>query len=201
MKKKLDKQSYKAIMVVIPKHHSNDNYYMYNDETRRIIISRDVRWAPFTRLSFYEGLDEVIRPDANREGQDENIQQVDEDEEENESNPERDINLGGRNDLDNMEDKIEEITRPQGRGSRMIHELKTNLNSEYFTPRHATRRRTDNDEINILEDEQVESNNIRSKYTIEHGRSIERKRKGCKEKISRVRNQQFYKEKFVGKGF
>ena len=43
MKKKLDKQSYKAIMVGIPKHHSNNNYYMYNVETRRIIISRYLR--------------------------------------------------------------------------------------------------------------------------------------------------------------
>ena len=61
MKNKLDEQIYKAIMVGIPKHHSNDNYYMYNVETRRIIISRDIRWALFIRLSFYEGLDEVFK--------------------------------------------------------------------------------------------------------------------------------------------
>ena len=157
MKKKLDKRSYKAIMVGIPKHHSNNNYYMYNVETKRIIISRDIRWAPFTRPSFYEGLDEVIRPDTNREDQDENIQQINEDEEENESNPEKDINLGGGNDLDDTQDEIEEMTQPEVRGIRMRHELKTDLNPEYFTPKHATRRSTDNDEIHILEDEQIES--------------------------------------------
>ena len=103
-------------MVGIPKHHSNDNYYMYNVETKRIIINRDIRWAPFTRPSFYEDLDEVMRPDVNREIHDENIQQIDEDEEEDESNPEEDMNLGGRNDLDDMQDEVEETTQPQLRG-------------------------------------------------------------------------------------
>ena len=101
---KLKNRSYKAIMVGIPKHHSNDNYYMYNVETKRIIISRDIRSAPFTRRTFYEGLDVVIRPDMNRKIQDENVQQIDKDEEEEESNPEEDMNLGGRNDLDNIQD-------------------------------------------------------------------------------------------------
>ena len=32
-KKKLSKRSYKAILVGIPRHHSNNNYYMYNAET------------------------------------------------------------------------------------------------------------------------------------------------------------------------
>ena len=61
MKKKLENQSYKAIMVGIPKHHSNDNYYMYNVETKRIIISRDIRWAPFQRPTFYDGLNEILK--------------------------------------------------------------------------------------------------------------------------------------------
>ena len=76
IKKKLDKRSYEAIMVGIPKHHSNDTYYMYKVETRIIILSRDIRWAPFIRPWFYEGLNEVLRPDVI---QDENTQQVDED--------------------------------------------------------------------------------------------------------------------------
>ena len=62
MKRKLSKRSFKAIMVGIPKHHSNDNYYMYNPETKRIIISRDIKWAPFERPTFYEGLEEILKP-------------------------------------------------------------------------------------------------------------------------------------------
>ena len=69
-------------MVGIPKYHSSDNYHMYNVKTRRIIISRDIKWAPFIRPSFNEGLDEVLRPDVNREIQNENAQQSDEDEDE-----------------------------------------------------------------------------------------------------------------------
>ena len=89
MKKKLDKGSYKAIMVEIPKYHSSDNYYIYTVETRRIITSRDIKWSPFIRLSFYEGPYEVSRPDVNSEIQKENAQQSDEDEDEN--NPEENI--------------------------------------------------------------------------------------------------------------
>ena len=55
---------------------------MYNVKTRRSIISRDIQWAPFIRPSFNEGLDEVLRPDVNREIQNENAQQSDEDEDE-----------------------------------------------------------------------------------------------------------------------
>ena len=52
MKKKLDKRSYKAILVGIPKYHSIDNYCTYNAETKRIIISRDIKCVPFMRPSF-----------------------------------------------------------------------------------------------------------------------------------------------------
>ena len=62
MKQKLSKRSFKVIMVGITRHHSNDNYYMYNPETKRIIISRDISWALFERPTFYDGLEEILKP-------------------------------------------------------------------------------------------------------------------------------------------
>ena len=44
------------------KHHANDNYYMYNPETKRIRISRDIKWAPFQWPTFYNGLNEILKP-------------------------------------------------------------------------------------------------------------------------------------------
>ena len=63
MKKKLDKRSCKAIMLGIPKYQSSNNYYMYNVKIRRIISSRNIKWAPFIRPCFYEHLNEVLRLD------------------------------------------------------------------------------------------------------------------------------------------
>ena len=34
MKQQLSKRSFKAVMVGVPKHHSNNNYYMYNPEKK-----------------------------------------------------------------------------------------------------------------------------------------------------------------------
>ena len=62
MKKKLSKRNFRAIMVGIPRHHSNGNYYVYNSEMKRIIISRDIRWAPFVRQTFYDELEEILEP-------------------------------------------------------------------------------------------------------------------------------------------
>ena len=67
------------------------------------------------------------------------------------------MNQGGGNDLDYMEDEVEEITHPQVTGNRIRHQLKTRSNSEYFTPKHATRQSMDNELINTSEDEQIES--------------------------------------------
>ena len=123
-------------MVGIPKYHSSDNYYMYNVDTRKIISSRDIKWAPFIRLSFYEGLNEVLRPDVNREIRKENAQQSDENEDDDKNNSDEDMNHGGGNNPDDMEDEVEEITHPQVKGSRIRHYLITTLNSEYFAPKH-----------------------------------------------------------------
>ena len=43
MKKKLAKRRFKAIMVGISRHHSYDNYYMYNPEMKWTVINRDIR--------------------------------------------------------------------------------------------------------------------------------------------------------------
>ena len=67
MKKKLSTKSFKAIMVDIPRHHSNKNYYMYNPETKQIIISRDIRQAPFKRPTFYEELEEILKPQMEKD--------------------------------------------------------------------------------------------------------------------------------------
>ena len=67
------------------------------------------------------------------------------------------MNQGGGNDLDEMEDELEEVTHPQVKGSRIRYELKTSLNSEYFTSKHATRQSMDNQLVNISEDEQIET--------------------------------------------
>ena len=144
MKKKLDKRCSKAIMVGIPKYNSSDNYHMYNVKTKRIIISRDIKQAPFIRPSFHKGLDNALRPDVNREIQNENAQQSDENEDKDENNPAEDMNQVAGNDLDDMKDEVEEKRHPQVKGSRIRHKLKTSLNTEYFTPKHATRRSTDN---------------------------------------------------------
>ena len=45
-----------------------------------------------------------LRPDVNREIQDENMQQIVEDEDKDESNPEYDMNQGGGNSLNDMQD-------------------------------------------------------------------------------------------------
>ena len=60
MKKQFTKRYFKAIMVGIPRHHSYGNYYMYNPETKWIIISRDIRWAPFEKPTFYDELEEIL---------------------------------------------------------------------------------------------------------------------------------------------
>ena len=66
------------------------------------------------------------------------------------------MNQGRRNDLDDMEDDIKEVMHPLVKGSIIRHELKTSLNSEYFTSKHATRQNTDNQQINTSEDEKIE---------------------------------------------
>ena len=65
MKRKLSRRIYKASIFGIPKHYSRGCYYIYNIETKRMIISRDITWAPFVTPDFNNGLDEVLRPKMN----------------------------------------------------------------------------------------------------------------------------------------
>ena len=61
LKKKLAKRSFKAFMVGKPKHHSRDAYYMYNPKTRKVIVSRDIQWAPYQRPKFMDEMNGVIK--------------------------------------------------------------------------------------------------------------------------------------------
>ena len=110
-------------MVGISKYYLSDNHYMYNNKTRRIII-RDIKWEPFIRSSFIECLDEVLRPDENREMQKEIARQSDEDKYEDENNPEEDMNHGGQHIRDDIEVDVEEIIHPQVKGSKIRYQLK-----------------------------------------------------------------------------
>lgn len=60
MKRKLAKRSFKAFMVGKPNHHVRDSYYMYNPKTRKVIVSRDIRWAPFSRPKFEAEMDGIL---------------------------------------------------------------------------------------------------------------------------------------------
>ena len=60
IKKKRAKRRFKAFMVGKPKHHSKDAYYMYNPNTRKVIVSRDIRWVPFQRPKFDNNMDGVL---------------------------------------------------------------------------------------------------------------------------------------------
>ena len=52
IRRKLAKRSFKAFMVRKPKNHARDAYYMYNPKTCKVIISRDIQWAPYNRPKF-----------------------------------------------------------------------------------------------------------------------------------------------------
>ena len=60
-------------MVGKSKHHANDNYYIYNPETKRIIRSWNIRWAPFQRPTFYNRLSEISRPRSDSQSQESDI--------------------------------------------------------------------------------------------------------------------------------
>ena len=49
IKKKWRENSYKCIMVGYGEDHNPDTYRMFNPETREVILSRDVRWAAWSR--------------------------------------------------------------------------------------------------------------------------------------------------------
>ena len=142
MKRKISKRSYKAIMAGIPKRHSRNSYYMDNTKTRRIVISRDIKWAPFARPDFNEGLDEVLRPKMNDKDNEEpnaNIESSDKDEYGSETSEQ---GGGYEPDITIIVTKDEDQNPQQSsvKGNCMRQKLETKLNSVYVTPRNRTCR-------------------------------------------------------------
>ena len=60
IKRKLAKRSFKAFMVGKPKNHARDSYYMYSPKTRKVIVSRDIQWAPYERPKFEIDMDGIL---------------------------------------------------------------------------------------------------------------------------------------------
>ena len=88
---------------------------MYNPERKQIIISRDIRWAPFERPTFYEELEEILKPQMENDRTtieyDTNSNHSDENDQEDNFNQEG----GSESDIksNNTEESIEEKTQPQ----------------------------------------------------------------------------------------
>ena len=55
-KSKWKEHSFKAAMVGYAKNHSGDTYRMYNPKTKKVIESRDIKWADFNRPDPYRGV-------------------------------------------------------------------------------------------------------------------------------------------------
>ena len=64
IKKKTDERAIKAIMVVYAKSHSGDTYRMFNPATKRIILSRDVKWAEWKRTDPKSNMDVFVKYDS-----------------------------------------------------------------------------------------------------------------------------------------
>ena len=85
---------------------------MYDPETKQIMISRDIRWALFKRSTLYDGLEEILKPQIEKDRTtivydfDSNFS--------DENDQEDNLNQGGGSDLDmesnNTEESIEEKT-------------------------------------------------------------------------------------------
>ena len=43
-------EMYKAIMVGYSKNHTRDTYKLYNPETKRVIMSRDIKWKACKKI-------------------------------------------------------------------------------------------------------------------------------------------------------
>ena len=56
IKKKIMEKTYKAIMVGYPDNHKRDTYYMYNPETKRVTMTRDVKWVEWKMTDTAEKL-------------------------------------------------------------------------------------------------------------------------------------------------
>ena len=54
---KLQDKTYKGIMIGYAKNHAADTYRLYNPDTKRIILSRDVRWEEWKRINPKKDID------------------------------------------------------------------------------------------------------------------------------------------------
>ena len=136
---------------------------MYNLETKRI-KSRDIRWAPFERPTFYEELEKILKPQMKT---DRKIIEYDADSNFSDENDQEDNLIQGEgSELDiesnNNEESIEENTQPQPQPLPlpqkqnphlgMIQELQTILNPNFFTPQNSVRRPRTSTQINNIKE-------------------------------------------------
>ena len=64
IKKKTDERAINAIMAGYAKSHSGDTYRMFNPVTKRIILSRDVKWAEWKRTDPKSNMDVFVKYDS-----------------------------------------------------------------------------------------------------------------------------------------
>ena len=60
IKSKWQDKSFKCIMVGYADQHSPDTYQMYNPTTKSVILSRDIRWAEWTRIDPTNSLSQYL---------------------------------------------------------------------------------------------------------------------------------------------
>ena len=64
IRRKLARRSFKAFMVGKPKNNARDAYYMYNPKTCKVIISRDIQWAPYNRPKFESEMEGILKDES-----------------------------------------------------------------------------------------------------------------------------------------
>ena len=118
-----------------PKHHSKDAFYMYNPKTRKVIISRDIQWAPFQRPRFMEDMDDVIKGahTSKSEELDATMKKIcDSDSDDDENTSVEIFDQGGRVESNNQECRRMEIA---------LKKLNTSLNPNFTNPSRRGRNR------------------------------------------------------------
>ena len=57
LKSKMDERGFKVVMVGYASNHAVGVYRLYNPQTNRIIMSRDVKWSTFNRKQLHDGME------------------------------------------------------------------------------------------------------------------------------------------------
>ena len=148
IKKKLAKRSFKAFMVGKPKHHSKGAFYMYNPKTRKVIISRDIQWAPFQRPNFMENMDGIIKGDhtSKSEELDKTVKKIcDSDSDDDENITVEIFDQGGRVESNTQDKIIDQVARDDNQEFRRMEialkKLNTSLNQNFTNPSRRRRNR------------------------------------------------------------